>query len=106
MKKTNFYIFRLFSTGLILIASVALIFYPAAAAGPKRIALLPFKINSEKDLSFLKDGIFDMLSTRLAKEGQVEVLGRTQVEAAMQSAATSATAWRVAARGRYPARGK
>ena len=55
----------------------------------KRVALLPFKINSEKDLSFLRDGIFDMLSTRLAKEGRVEVIGRTEAEAAMQSAAGS-----------------
>jgi TolB-like protein len=59
------------------------------AAEPKRLALLPFKINSEKDLSFLKDGIFDMLSTRLAQEGQVEVISRAQVEAAMQPVAGS-----------------
>lgn len=59
------------------------------AADVKRIALLPFKINSEKDLSFLQDGIFDMLSTRLAKEGQVEVISRAKVDEAMQSAAKS-----------------
>jgi len=63
---------------------------PAAIAQtPKRIALLPFKINSEKDLSFLKDGIFDMLSTRLAKDGRVEVIGRAEAEAAAQSKAGS-----------------
>ena len=33
------------------------------AQAPKRIALLPFKINSAQDLSFLKDGIFDMLTS-------------------------------------------
>jgi len=59
------------------------------AATPKRLALLPFKINSEKDLSFLRDGIFDMLSTRLAQEGQVAVISRAQVEAAMQPVAGS-----------------
>jgi TolB-like protein len=57
------------------------------AQTPKRLALLPFKINSEKDLSFLTNGIFDMFSTRLAKEGQVEVISRTKVETAMQSVA-------------------
>ena len=59
------------------------------AQTPKRIALLPFKINSEKDLSFLRDGIFDMLSTRLAKEGRVDVIERAEAEAALQSAAGS-----------------
>jgi TolB-like protein len=65
--------------------------FPSLAAEPKRIALLPFKINSEKDLSFLKDGIFDMLSTRLAQEGRVEVISREQAEAAVQSTAGSGT---------------
>ena len=70
----------------------------ALAADVKRIALLPFKINADKDLSFLRDGIFDMLSTRLAKEGQVEVISRAQVEAAMQSAAASGAVNEAAAR--------
>ena len=59
----------------------------AIAETPKRIAVLPFKINAEKDLSFLRDGIYDMLSTRLYKEGQAEVLSRASVEEAMQSVA-------------------
>jgi len=79
---------RLFSIGLILIATIAFNFSSTAAA-PKRIALLPFKINSEKDLSFLKDGIFDMLSTRLAKEGRVEVISRARTDTAVQSVAGS-----------------
>ena len=61
------------------------------AADPKRIALLPFKINSAQDLSFLKDGIFDMLTSRLSKEGQVEVISREQVEGAVQTEAASGT---------------
>ncbi len=68
------------------------------AADIKRIAILPFKINSEKELTFLRDGIFDMLSTRLAKEGQVEVLSRGEVDAAMQSAAPAGTVNEAAAR--------
>ena len=68
------------------------------AADVKRIAVLPFKINAEKDLTFLRDGIFDMLSTRLAKEGQVEVLSRGEVDAAMQSAAASGAVNEAAAR--------
>ena len=72
--------------------------HSALSADVKRIALLPFKINSEKDLSFLQDGIFDMLSTRLAKEGQVEMFSRGEVDAAMQSAAASGTVNEAAAR--------
>ncbi|UCD77543.1 MAG: VCBS repeat-containing protein [Desulfobacterales bacterium] len=79
-------------------ALATLAFNFAYAQTPKRIALLPFKINSDKDLSFLKDGIFDMLTTRLSKEGQVEVLGRSQVEAAMQAEAPSGTINETAAR--------
>jgi len=61
----------------------------SVAAAPKRIALLPFKINSAQDLSFLKDGIFDMLTSRLTKEGQVEVFSREQVKGAIQTEAAS-----------------
>ncbi|MBE9545822.1 MAG: VCBS repeat-containing protein [Proteobacteria bacterium] len=99
MSKINFNIFRLYSIGLILIAFVFLNFYSATAAESKRIALLPFKINSEKDLSFLRDGIFDMLSTRLAKEGQVEVISRVKVEEAMQPVAGSGSVNETRARG-------
>ena len=61
--------------------------FSAAAAEPIRIALLPFKINAEKDLTYLRDGIFDMLSTRLTRGGQVEVLGRKTVDEAIASVA-------------------
>jgi len=77
--------------------------FSPAAADPKSIALLPFKINSAQDLSFLKDGIFDMLTSRLSKEGRVTVLGREQVEGAVQAEAASgvineATARRIGTR--------
>ena len=58
----------------------------ATAAEPKRIALLPFKINAEKDMSFLQNGIFDMLTSRLAKEGEVDVIGRQEAESAFKAA--------------------
>jgi len=74
---------------LIIIVIVTFNFLTASAADPKRIALLPFKINSAQDLSFLKDGIFDMLTSRLSKDGQVEVLSREQVGGAIQAEAAS-----------------
>jgi TolB-like protein len=68
------------------IIAVLLIFLPMSVfAAAKTVAIVPFKVNSEKDVSFMRDGIYDMLASRLAKEGEVEVLGRQQVEKAVAS---------------------
>jgi TolB-like protein len=48
---------------------------PAAAEAVK-VAIVPFRLNAEKDMSFLRDGIYDMLASRIAWEGKVEVLDR------------------------------
>lgn len=65
------------------IIAVLLIFFPLSVfAAAKTVAIVPFKVNSEKDVNFIRDGIYDMLSSRLAKEGEVQVLGRQQVEKA------------------------
>ncbi len=46
---------------------------PATAADPKptRVLILPFTIHAAEGLAFLRDGVRDMLSTRLAREGEV-----------------------------------
>ena len=68
------------------IIAVLLIFLPMSVfAAAKTVAIVPFKVNSEKDVTFMRDGIYDMLASRLAKEGEVEVLGRPQVEKAVAS---------------------
>jgi TolB-like protein len=69
-----------------LFVLIAFYFRLSYAAEPKRIALLPFKINAEKDMSFLQNGIFDMLTSRLSQEGEVEVIGRQQAESAFKAA--------------------
>lgn len=57
---------------LSLTAVITVIFTPSPqAAGASRLLVLPFTIHSEKDLTFLQNGIRDMLSTRLASEGKV-----------------------------------
>ncbi|MFZ0612647.1 MAG: CsgG/HfaB family protein, partial [Desulfobacterales bacterium] len=56
---------------------------PALAAEPQRVAVLPFKMNAEKDLSFLRNGIFDMLSSRLSDPEKVQVISRADVEKVM-----------------------
>jgi TolB-like protein len=54
------------------------------AKEPKRMAILPFVMNADRDLSFLQEGITDMLASRLAWKGEVDVLekGRVKAEAA------------------------
>jgi TolB-like protein len=59
----------------------------ATAAEPQRVALLPFKINAEKDLTYLQNGIYDMLSSRLTDPGKVQVLSRAEVDTALAGAA-------------------
>jgi TolB-like protein len=56
-------------------------------AAAKTVAIVPFKVNAEKDMSFLRDGVYDMLSTRLSREGEVEVLNRQTVEKALPATA-------------------
>ncbi|MGD9175358.1 MAG: VCBS repeat-containing protein [Desulfobacterales bacterium] len=78
-------IMRLIIVNLLLTITLSFNF-SANAAEPKRIVLLPFKINAEKDMTFLQNGIFDMLTTRLSKEGEVEVISRQAAENAFTAA--------------------
>jgi len=61
-----------------LIFAVVVAGPPSAAAEIKRVAVVPFKINAEKDLTFLRDGIVDMLTSRLFWEDKVAVLSRDE----------------------------
>ena len=54
----------------------------SAFAKPLQVAIIPFKVNAEKDLSFLKDGIVDMLSSRLYWEDKVNIINRQTTEKA------------------------
>jgi len=51
-----------------------------AAEAPKKIAILPFTMNADRDLSFLRKGIVDMLSSRLAWKEKVEVIEEEAVK--------------------------
>ncbi len=68
---------------------IALILYVFTFATPLsafakvlQVAIVPFKVNAEKDLSFLKDGIVDMLSSRLFWEDKVNIINRQITEKA------------------------
>jgi len=47
---------------------------------PTRVAIIPFKMNAERDLSFLREGIVDMLTTRLSWENKVVVIPKEATE--------------------------
>ncbi|MDL1967334.1 MAG: FG-GAP-like repeat-containing protein [Deltaproteobacteria bacterium] len=57
----------------------------SAFAKQFRVAIIPFKINAEKDMTFLKDGVFDMLSSRLFSGEKVEIVGRQETEKIVKS---------------------
>ncbi|MBU0516322.1 MAG: VCBS repeat-containing protein [Proteobacteria bacterium] len=49
-----------------------------------RVAVLPFNINAPRGYDYLRRGLTDMLATRLAWPGRVEVIDRARVEAAVK----------------------
>ena len=57
--------------GLTFLLSVSTV---VAEDQPAKILILPFSIHAEKDLAYLREGIEDMLSTRLAIEGKTELM--------------------------------
>lgn len=47
-----------------------------------RVAILPFQIHSQENLDYLREGIYDMLSSRIAAEGEILVVERAVIERA------------------------
>lgn len=80
------------SVGCIVFIFMLGIICPAAGAAPKTVAILPFAMNSPQDLTFLQNGLFSMLSSRLSDPGKVDVLDRATVDAAMARASADAAA--------------
>lgn len=57
---------------------------PAAAspagAAPARVVILPFAMHTPASINYLQGGIRDMLSSRLAWEGKVQVVDKSEVD--------------------------
>jgi TolB-like protein len=70
---------------ILLTAATLLLLFIAAPvlAAPARVAILPFEMNAEKDLTFLQEGILDMLASRLAWKDKVEVINENETKAAL-----------------------
>ena len=56
-----------------------------ALAAPTRVAIIPFEMHAEKDLTFLQEGIMDMLSSRIAYRDQVQVISKPETRSALAS---------------------
>lgn len=71
----------------------------AANASEKQaeMAFLPFTINSAKDMNYLREGMREMLISRLSAEAGVAVVNKAQVDAALKASGGSLTADKVAA---------
>jgi len=83
---------------IFLAAAVALAMTAGSAAGQsaRKVLILPFSINAQKDLGFLRKGIQDMLTTRLTRSGEVEPMGREVGEQAASGVSEINTAAAVA----------
>jgi len=77
-------LFKRLCLRLLIAFSVIIFNYSPVLGKPVRILILPFAVHSDKDLSFLKQGVGTMLSTRLAQEGKVLPLGKAAVQQAVQ----------------------
>ncbi len=64
---------------MVLLGSILVQNEPSLAIGPKKVAILPFTMNADRDLSFLQEGILDMLSSRLAWKGKVDIIEKGKV---------------------------
>ncbi|MHB1185849.1 MAG: FG-GAP-like repeat-containing protein [Desulfobulbia bacterium] len=71
---------------LIFVMHLALPAVGAAQTG--RIAFLPFKANAPQDMSYLTNGIRDMLASRIASEIGLTVIDKTVVDKALAGAGT------------------
>ena len=70
---------------LVLVLIIPLLFTAAGSAAEtaKKVAILPFEINAPEDLSYLREGIMDMLASRISWEGKVEAIEEQQVKSAL-----------------------
>ncbi|MBC8198726.1 MAG: VCBS repeat-containing protein [Desulfobacterales bacterium] len=81
--KTSFN--KIIRLALLTLALTAIIISPDFAfAKQSRIAIVPFTMNAEKDLTYLQEGILSMLSSRLSWENKVSVIARQETATAVK----------------------
>ena len=55
-----------------------------AAKGEKTVAVLPFAVHSAESIDYVRQGIWDMLSSRIAVTDKIEVISKDSVLQAMK----------------------
>jgi TolB-like protein len=70
-----------FKRVIILTAAMLLLLplWGAAQKQPLRVAVLPFAVHSTEDLTYLRDGIWDIISSRIIVEGEIETVEKPLV---------------------------
>ncbi|MBW1962009.1 MAG: VCBS repeat-containing protein [Deltaproteobacteria bacterium] len=70
----------------IAILMITVLFAPMAyGKTPARVLILPLNIHSDRDLSFLKEGVREMLSTRLTAAGEVMPIDKNTTDKMLQN---------------------
>lgn len=78
---------KLFRNGMFIF--LFLLIFSAATktiAAPVRVAVLPFDMHAEKDITFLREGILDMIQSRIASKDQVKVIRESETSSALEKA--------------------
>ena len=75
MKKTI-----LIALGILILTAA---FSTPEAQQQKKIAILPFTVNSSENINYIRDGIWDMLISRVTVGGKTDVLSKSSVLEAM-----------------------
>jgi TolB-like protein len=70
---------------IVIIALLLSVLVSLAHAAPSRVAILPFDINAERDMTFLQEGIVDMLASRIAWKDKVEIISETKTKSVLAS---------------------
>ena len=77
-KRLFFFLFL----SLILISPSTSITQTTDAGKVYKVAILPFQIHSQENLDYVREGIYDILSSRITAEGRIVVVERSLVERA------------------------
>lgn len=83
-KAAKLTLFRPTGSGILLALVLLWTTVPLRAAEVKRVALFPFIINAPERMDYVRQGVQDMLASRLSWEDRVVVIEAAQVKKAME----------------------
>jgi len=72
---------------LLLMIFLTALAFPLDAKEQAKVAVLPFTVHSADNIDYVRQGISDMLTSRIAAQGKISVAGKDQVQEAIQGKA-------------------